>query len=171
MSETTEDVVQLTPLDTKIDSLVQSIMDEQDPNRTKDLVELFNWNISKKNIARIQKLNSLYDSITDQMIERVDKRADQFSNSDLLDYVKTIQGAIDTNTKNLSQVQEPPLIVQQNNTQINVNVADKFDREAKERILAAVQATLAQAQKPPIDVTADNIETYSNTEMNSEGDN
>lgn len=170
MSETTQDVVQLTPLDTKIDGLVQSIMDEQDPNKTKDLVELFNWNISKKNIARIQKLNSLYDSITDQMIERVDKRADQFSNSDLLDYVKTIQGAIDTNTKNLSQVQEPPLIVQQNNTQINVNVADKFDREAKERILAAVQATLAQAQKSPIDVTAENIENCSIVEQNDEGD-
>lgn len=170
MNETTQDVVQLTPLDTKIDGLVQSILDEQDPNRTKDLVELFNWNISKKNIARIQKLNTLYDSITDQMIERVDKRADQFSNSDLLDYVKTIQGAIDTNTKNLSQVQEPPLIVQQNNTQINVNVADKFDREAKERILAAVQATLAQAQKPIIEVAAENIENCSTIEQNDEGD-
>lgn len=147
MIEETKDVVDISPIDKEITTLVDNIMVEQDPNKTKNLVELFNWNISKKNVARIQKLSNLYDSITDQMIERVDKRADQFSNSDLLDYVKTIQGAIDTNTKNLSQVQEPPLIVQQNNTQINVNVADTFDREAKERILAAVQATLNQAQK------------------------
>lgn len=147
MIEETKDVVEISPIDKEITTLVDNIMVEQDPNKTKNLVELFNWNISKKNVARIQKLSNLYDSITDQMIERVDKRADQFSNSDLLDYVKTIQGAIDTNTKNLSQVQEPPLIVQQNNTQINVNVADTFDREAKERILAAVQATLNQAQK------------------------
>lgn len=168
--ETTQDVVVVSPLDAKIDGLVNNIMEEQDPNRTKDLVELFNWNISKKNIARIQKLNNLYDSITDQMIERVDKRADQFSNSDLLDYVKTIQGAIDTNTKNLSQVQEPPLIVQQNNTQINVNVADSFDRDARNRILQAVQATLEQAQKAPIDVTAENIENCSTIEQNDEGD-
>lgn len=145
--EETKDVVEISPIDKEITTLVDNIMVEHDPNKTKDLVELFNWNISKKNVARVQKLSNLYDSITDQMIERVDKRADQFSNSDLLDYMKTIQGAIDTNTKNLSQVQEPPLIVQQHNTQINVNVADTFDREAKERILAAVQATLNQAQK------------------------
>lgn len=148
MTEETKDVVQLNPLDTKINGLVENIMEEQDPTKTKDLVDLFNWNISKKNVARIQKLNNLYDSITDQMTERVTKRADQFSNSDLLDYVKTIQSAIDINTKNLSQVEEPPLILQQNNTQINVNVTDSFDREAKARILAAVQATLKQAQQP-----------------------
>ena len=82
------------------------------------------------------------------MIERVEKKADQFSNGDLIDYVKTIQGAIDINTKNLSQVQDPPMIVQQNNTNINVNLVDTFDREAKERILAAVTATLNQAQNP-----------------------
>ena len=137
--------------DTKIDSLMKDILEEQDPNKTKDLVDLFNWHMSKKNVVRIQKLNNLYDSITDQMVERVDKRADQFSNSDLLDYVKTIQSAIDINTKNLSNVQEPPMIVHQNNTQINVNLADSFDSEAKARILAAVQATLQQATKPAED--------------------
>lgn len=137
--------------DTKIDSLMKDILEEQDPNKTKDLVDLFNWYMSKKNVLRIQKLNNLYDSITDQMVERVDKRADQFSNSDLLDYVKTIQSAIDINTKNLSNVQEPPMIVHQNNTQINVNLADSFDSEAKARILAAVQATLQQATKPAED--------------------
>lgn len=152
----------VTPLDSTIGSIVESIMNESDPNKTKDLVELFNWNISKKNIARIQKLNTLYDSITDQMVERVDKRADQFSNSDLLDYIKTIQGAIDTNSKNLSHIQEPPMIVQQSNTQINVNVVDSFDRDAKERILAAVQATLKQA-KNPINVTAVEIDEDAST--------
>lgn len=138
-------------LDSRINSLVSDIIEEDDPKKTKDLVDLFNWNISKKNVARIQKLNNLYDSITDQMIERVDKRSDQFSNSDLLDYVKTIQGAIDVNTKNLAQVQEPPMIVQQNNTQINVNVVDNFDRESKARILAAIKATLNQASSNNID--------------------
>lgn len=147
--ELTNNVVEINSIDLKLKNLVDSIMEEQDPDKTKDLVDLFNWNISKKNVARIQKLNNLYDSVTDQMIERVSKRADQFSNSDLLDYVKTIQGAIDINAKNLSQVQEPPLILQQHNTQINVNVAESFDKAAKERILAAVQATLAQAQTVP----------------------
>lgn len=151
-------------IDTQIEGLVETIIDEQDPNKTKDLVDLFNWNMSKKNVVRLQKLNTLYDSITDQMIERVDKRSDQFSNSDLLDYVKTIQGAIDINSKNLAQVKEPPLIVHQTNTQINVNLAAQFDRDAKARILAAVEETLKQATQPVVDATVVNIENTSEYE-------
>lgn len=147
MTEDNKEIVQVDSLNSKLDTLVTDIMQEDDPNKTKDLVNVFNWNISKKNIARIHTLNNLYDSITAQMVERVEKRADQFSNSDLLDYVKTIQTAIDTNTKNLSQVKEPPVILHQNNTQINVNLADSFDRQTRERILSAVQATLKQAQR------------------------
>ena len=161
--EITTDIV-AKPIDDKINKLVYDIMSEEDPSKTKDLVELFNWNMSKKNIVRIEKLNKLYDSITDQMTERVTKRADQFSNSDLLDYVKTIQGAIDVNKKNLENVQDPPLIVQQNNTSINVNVLDSFDRDAKARILAAVQATINQA-KNPVFTTDDYTE---NTSDNSD---
>ena len=168
MIEETTDIVQENPIDNTIKSLVNNIMEEQDPNKTKDLVELFNWNISKKNVARIEKLNNLYDSITDQMIERVDKRADQFSNSDLLDYVKTIQTAIDTNTKNLGQIQEPPLIVHQTNTQVNVNLIDQFDRDAKERILAAVQETLKQASVRPIETTAEEINNATIVETEGE---
>ena len=137
----------LVPLDATIQELADEIYAETDMHKTKDLVALFNWNVSKKNIARIQKLNNLYDAVTDQMVTRVEQRADQFSNSDLLDYAKAIQTAIDTNTKNLTSVEEPPAIVQ-HNTQINVNVVDTFDREAKARILAAVQATLQAAAQP-----------------------
>lgn len=170
MNEELNEIIPTNPLDTQLNELVTDIMLEQDPNKTKDLVDLFNWNISKKNVARIQKLNTLYDSITDQMTERVEKRADQFSNSDLLDYVKTIQGAIDVNTKNLAQVQEPPLIVQHNNTQINVNVADTFDREAKARILAVVEATLANAQKSVIDIESTTTDLSSTVEEFDKGE-
>ena len=90
MNQDTLDIVCSNPLDEKLNNIVENIMDEQDPNKTKDLVDLFNWNISKKNIARIQKLNNLYDSITDQMVERVTKRADQFSNSELINLVIVI---------------------------------------------------------------------------------
>lgn len=144
-----KDLVQLSSLDEKIQDLADKIYEESDVSKTKDLVAMFNWNMSKKNIARLQKLNNLYDSVTDQMVTRVEQRADQFSNSDLLDYAKAIQVAIDTNTKNLSAVDDPPPIVQ-NNTQINVNVVDSFDRESKQRILAAIQATIKSAQQASV---------------------
>lgn len=150
--EDTETSLTVSSIDSKLDTIVNDIMEEDSPTKTKELVDLFNWNISKKNVARIQKLNNLYDSITDQMVERVAKKSDQFSNSDLLDYVKTIQTAIDTHSKNVAQAQEIPMIVQQTNNTINVNVTEQFDQEAKKRILAAVQTTLAQAASKPSEV-------------------
>ena len=133
-----------------LNSLAKQIFEEPDPQKTQQLISLFNWTISKKNTSRILKLNELYDDVTDQMITRFKNKADQFSNSDVLDYLKAVQGAIDTSSKNLTQAEEPPTIVQQNNTQINVNVVDTFDRESKERILAAIQATLHQAESSKV---------------------
>ena len=148
MSEETKELVDTSSIDTEITGLASQVLAESDPEKAKQLIALFNWNISKKNTARILKMNDLYDEVTDQMVLRFKTKADQFSNSDLLDYMKAVQGAIDTSTKNLSQVEEPPTIVHQTNTQINVNVVDTFDRDSKDRILAAIQATLKAAQQP-----------------------
>ena len=148
MSEETKALVDTSSIDTEITGLASQVLAESDPEKAKQLIALFNWNISKKNTARILKMNDLYDEVTDQMVLRFKTKADQFSNSDLLDYMKAVQGAIDTSTKNLSQVEEPPTIVHQTNTQINVNVVDTFDRDSKDRILAAIQATLKLAQQP-----------------------
>lgn len=164
MSEETKALVDTSSIDTEITGLATQVLEESDPEKAKQLIALFNWNISKKNTARILKMNDLYDEVTDQMVLRFKTKADQFSNSDLLDYMKAVQGAIDTSTKNLSQVEEPPTIVHQTNTQINVNVVDTFDRDSKDRILAAIQATLKAAQQPapvvvePMEVT-DVVET------------
>lgn len=161
-----EDNKELQPvtLDEKITSLTEQIIDEDDVAKTKQLVSLFNWNLSKKNIARLQKLHNLYDSVTDNMVTRFEQRSDQFSNGDLLDYMKVLQGAIDTTTKNITQTEEPPTIIQ-NNTQINVNMGDSFDRDAKERILAAVQQMLKSANNTTdaqfVDKTDEEINTQS----------
>lgn len=170
MSEETKALVDTSSIDTEITGLASQVLAESDPEKAKQLIALFNWNISKKNTARILKMNDLYDEVTDQMVLRFKTKADQFSNSDLLDYMKAVQGAIDTSTKNLSQVEEPPTIVHQNNTQINVNVVDTFDRDSKDRILAAIQATLKAAQQPqPKNVEPEVIEvtpeSYQETEV------
>lgn len=185
-------VLDTTGIDGKITDLANQVINETDINKTKDLIALFNWNISKKNVARILKLNGLYDSVSDQMVTRFQTKADQFSNDDLLNYLKVIQGAIDTSSKNLNQVEEPPIIVQ-NNTQINVNMVDDFDRDAKERILQAIQATLKAAQmphsepepievevqdepvettleEPLIEVTAEKVIEELNSQLPNEGD-
>ena len=152
------DIVPTVPsIDLQIQDLSKQILEEQDPDKAKQLIAMFNWNMSKKNTSRIQKLDQLYDKVTEQMEVRLNTRSDQFSNSDLLDYMKAVQGAIDTSSKNLTQMEEPPTIVQQNNTQVNINVGDSFDRDSKIRIFEAIQAVLRSAEtqvnnKPIIEV-------------------
>lgn len=140
----------LAGINTDIQDIAQKVLNESDVNKTKELIALFNWNLSKKNVVRSLKLNDLFDDITDQMVKRVTSKPDQFSNSDLLDYMKTIQGAIDHADKVFDGMEEPPAIIQ-NNTQVNINVIDSFDRESRARILAAVQATLKAASAQPQD--------------------
>ena len=140
----------LAGINTDIQDIAQKVLDESDTSKTKELIALFNWNLSKKNVVRSLKLNDLYDDITDQMVKRVTSKPDQVSNSDLLDYMKTVQGAIAHADKAIDSIQEPPAIIQ-NNTQVNINVIDSFDRESRARILAAVQATLKAASAQPQD--------------------
>ena len=145
-----EETSDLIPADESLAQLVQDVMAETDVDKTKDLIALFNWNLAKKNVARVHKLNNLFDNVTDQMVKRFQYKPDQFSNDDLLNYMKAVQGAIDNSSKVIEGADEPPKII--NNTQINVTMnSETFDRDARARILAAVQATLAAAQELPVE--------------------
>jgi len=138
-------------VDSTVEDLARQIVDESDINHTNDLVQLFNWNLSKKNALRLLKLNGLYDNITDQMIDRFKKRSGEFSNKDLLDYLQTIENSIDRTQKNLSQTEEAPVIqVNHNTTQVNFNVLDGFDSDSKSRIADAIKSVLngAKAKEP-----------------------
>lgn len=146
------------PVDLSVKEIALKIQSESDTSKYQDLLDLFNWNLSKKQINRVAKLDELFDDITDQMITRFKNKPDQFSNDDLLNYMKAVQGAIDNNSKNIGELPEAPKII--NNTQINVNVEENFDRESRARILAAIQATLKSAEH--------NAFTY---EDKTEGDN
>ena len=143
-----------------VKELALKIQEESDSSKSKDLIDLFNWNLSKKQISRVAKLDELFDDVTDQMVIRFKTKPDQFSNDDLLNYMKTVQNAMESTAKHIDEIPEAPKIIQ-NNTQININGVEKFDRESRARILAAIQATLAAAQQP------ENIEYEDKTE----GDN
>ena len=156
--------IDTTNIDEKVTSLVNEVLEEPDVSKTKDLISLFNWNMSKKNMLRILKLNTLYDDVTDQMIKRFAYKPDQFSNDDLINYMKTVQGAITSSSKMVEEMEEPAPAIIQNNTQINVNVGESFSRESRERILAAIQATLQAAQ------TVENPAETTDYEDKTEGD-
>lgn len=124
------------------EELVTQIVDENDLDKLKNITQLFNVNQAKKNALRIIKLNSLLDSVSDQMMERFEKRAGEFTNKDLLDYMTVVQNAIDRANKSLNLIDETPAISINNN--VNISVEDSFDRQSRAKITEAVQAILAR---------------------------
>ena len=59
-----KDLIQKTEiqkLDDNIDQIAKDLIVENDSDKSNDLINLFNWNISKKNALRIIKLNQLYN--------------------------------------------------------------------------------------------------------------
>lgn len=80
------------------------------------------------------------------MEERVTKRADQFSNKDLLDYMNAMGAAMEKAQKQLGDINAtPPIQINQQNNIVNINnEADELDRESRKRVMDAVSSILAK---------------------------
>ncbi len=130
-------------LDKKSEELVTKIVGEEDSDKLKDLVGLFNVNQSKKNIVRAVIYSRLLDKISLQMVERLDKKSGEFSNKDLLEYLTAVRTAIDKSDISPENINIPII---QNNTQVNVNIDGGFNRESKEKIIDSVRAILERAK-------------------------
>lgn len=134
-------------LDARSEEIVNSIIDETDSDKLKNLIAVFNSNQSKKDIVRNNVFSILLDKISMQMLERFEKNPNAFSNKDLIDYLNAIKSAkssrIDTET-----IDAPAI---QNNTQINVTMVDGLNQESKERVVGAVQAILKRLNTQPED--------------------
>lgn len=138
------DIMELSPLDKNIENLTKQILSETDESKSKDLIHLFNLNQSKKNVLRSTKYSDMLELVIKQMIERITKTPDNFSNDDLLKFFAAVNTALGKINDSIGQIDETPSIQINNNTQINVQPEDKLSREEKERTIDAVKALLAQ---------------------------
>ena len=135
------------PLDEQTAKIANDILQETDVEKVKDLTELFNLNQRKKNVVRLMKFNSLLDSISDHMLERFEKRAGEFSNSDLLDFMQVVQSTIDRTQKSLDQIKETPAIQVNTQNNVNINLDDGMSRESKKRVADAIAGILNQIKQ------------------------
>lgn len=138
--------------------IANQIVQESDAEEIKKLTTMFNLLQQKKNVLRILKFNGLLDTIGDQMEKRFEKRSDEFSNADLLNYMQAIQTALDKSSTQLKQIDDIPAIQfnQQNN--INVSVVDELDRESRERVAEVIKSIMQGAQKEDIIIENSDIE-------------
>lgn len=148
---TVPDIIKDNNLSEKDTNIANQIIAEEDFSKIKDLTDLFNLNQAKKNILRIIKLNGLYDSITDQMVERLGATPQHFSNDDLLSYLQVVQSAIEKSTKIVNQADTAPAIsLQQNN--VNICVNNELSKEERNNVAQAVSAILAKIQSSNGDI-------------------
>lgn len=134
------EISELFSIDNKLSSIADNIIEEDNLSDLKNLIQIFNLNQAKKNALRILKLNSLLDKVQDSMIDRFEKRPGEFSNTDLINYMNTVQSAIDRANKSLTLVDETPTITL---NQVNVTVEDPvLNRESREKITNAINALM-----------------------------
>lgn len=130
-------------------ALIQQIISETDEQRAKDLTHLFNNNQNKKTLVRVNKLNDLLDTITDQALARFTSRPDEISNKELFDGLKIVQDLIERGQKQVSGVGEAPLIqVNQQTNEVNIgNSTSALNRDSRERVKSAVLSLLDNISK------------------------
>lgn len=130
------------------------LRDANDKEDIEQILNIFNLNLKKKELLRLSKLSDLQDSITDQVEQRLNRHADEFSNRDLIDYFKAFQ---DTITKTSKSADEIP-VVQITQNQLNINVQPEFNQDERQRILNTVRQIIAQSNKENQIVNDDQLE-------------
>lgn len=122
----------------KGDEITNQIISEEDPSKLDELTQLFNMNQKKKEIARVNKLSNLLDSIDTKVGQRINNYGDLIDDKDLINYWKITQEAIAGRTDEDNQV---PKITINNTQNINVN-SSGLNRESRAKVLDAVNQIL-----------------------------
>ena len=128
--------------------IIDKVIIEQDPAKTKDLTYLFNANQNKKAMIRVNKLGELLDTMADQALTRFTKKPDEISNQELLQGMKVVQDIIDKGQKQISGVSEVPLIQinQQNNELYIGDGQTALSKESRDKVKNAVMSLLANIE-------------------------
>ena len=163
----------LLPLETETKEVLTDIVKAQTNDELKGYLAKFNLNMAKKNAVRIAKLQNLLDAVDDQAIERMEKHPSEFSNKEIQEYMKTVQDQINSSQRAIDSLEEKPMIqITDKHSEVNINVENPAlsSRDAKERMMKAVQALVQQMTVVPtekqssenIDETLYNIEEDEN---------
>ncbi len=148
-----KEIINLVPAKQRSLEIANDIINEEDVEKVKDLTNKFNLEQAKKNTIWVLKLNELYSKVIDSMTQRFDERPGEFSNSDLIGYMTTIQTAIEKLNKSLVLIDEAP-VIQVN--QLNIGTDTLLNKESRDKIFDAVRRVLKNIEeKEDVDEVGD----------------
>ena len=137
------------------EQLLSRISKASSKDELEELYRQFNINNSKKNVIRINKLNDLLDAVIDQANERFQRRPDEVSNKELIDYMGATQSQLSQAQQNIDNIHNIQAIQingdQTTNNNININVGgvdlNKLGSESRHRILDCINDILGLGTK------------------------
>ena len=168
MGEDKLDINKLTPVIEKNNELTKSIIVEEDTKKLNNLIQLFNTNQIKRNIIRSATLNDVLDGVAVQMKKRIEDHPDNFSNSEITEWLKTAQSVLDKKENyNIDNIAP----IQLNQVNINLNPEDKLSRESRDKIIDIINNIKSKAKlnkEPEInDVEEQTITIKENIDTNT----
>ena len=135
------------PLEKETAEVLHDIVSSQSVAELKSYTDMFSLNMAKKNAIRIAKLQNLLDKVNDQAIDRFDKHPDEFSNKEIIDYMKAVQDQINSSQKTIEDIGTKPMIqVNNQKNEVNINVDGGLSKESQSRVLDAINALLSQVK-------------------------
>ena len=123
--------------------LTNQIIEEKDAGKLEDLTKLFLLNKKKKDLARINKLSNLIDTIDDEVINRLNEEPESFNNDQLVKYMTATQQITDNITQGIENV---PMI-QINNQKNEIHIDDSgLNKESRAKVLEVITSILNEGK-------------------------
>ena len=121
--------------------LLNKLSDVKTNQDIKDLTTLFNVSIAKNEMIRALKQDALLDIILKQAAERLEKRPDELSTKDLIDYMNVFQNNLDRASGVVERVNTQPTIQINQHKDVVINVGD-LNKNSREEVLEAIKELL-----------------------------
>lgn len=134
--------------------IAQKILDTDNVQEVQKFVDLFNVNYAKRNVVRLLKLDEIQDSITDEILTRIQTNGSAIDDETLLSYLTAVQHISKESLNQLNGVENASSITLTQNNQVNINVNNtemSLPRESRERITDAVQSILKKLNRDQIE--------------------
>ena len=138
------------------EQLMQKIEDVKTIGDIKDLTDLFNANIAKNEMLRALKQDELLNVVLKQAADRLEKRPDELSTKDLIDYMNVFQNNLERVSGVVDRATTRPTIQINQHKDVVINVGD-VSRENRENVIEYIKEFLKSSNKDDIiDMTSSN---------------
>lgn len=147
--ETTDLTVQEEEKEDWLDEkkIMEGIMKAQDKQELQKQFDLFNLSLSKKNAARVVKVDGISDKALEEIERRISKRPSNISTKELLEMVQVLSSHAERSKKMVDQLDEKDMIRPATGTVLptpgyTINIGTNIDRDGKDNVVNAIKEIL-----------------------------